>query len=47
MLGERATTEITQTDNSQGFNKLKQDAKDGGNIAGDAKKHWKKRQVSR
>jgi DNA-damage-inducible protein D len=37
MLGERATTEITQTDNSQGFNKLKQDAKDGGKIAGDAK----------
>ena len=27
MLDERATTEITQTDNSQGFNKLKQDAK--------------------
>jgi len=37
MLGERATTEITQTDNSQGFDKLKQDAKDGGVIAGDAK----------
>jgi len=30
MLGERATTEITQTDNSQGLNKLKQDAKDRG-----------------
>lgn len=37
MLGERATTEITQTDDSQGFNKLKKDAKDGGKIAGDAK----------
>ncbi len=43
MLGERATTEITQTDNSKGFNKLKQDAKDGGNIAGDAKKALEKK----
>jgi len=38
MLGERATTEITQTNDSQGFKKLKQDARDGGKIAGDAKK---------
>ncbi len=38
MLGERGTTEITQTDNSQGFKKLKQDAFDGGTIAGDTKK---------
>ncbi|MBI9038697.1 MAG: hypothetical protein JEY97_11235 [Bacteroidales bacterium] len=36
-LGERATTEITQTNDSQGFGKLKQDAKEGGKIAGDAK----------
>ncbi len=43
MVGERATTEITQTDNSQGFNKLKQDAKDGGKIAGDAKKELEKK----
>ena len=43
MLGERATTEITQTDNSQGFKKLKQDAKDGGKIAGDAKKALEKK----
>ena len=43
MLGERATTEITQTDDSQGFNKLKQDAKDGGKIAGDAKKALEKK----
>ncbi len=43
MVGERATTEITQTDNSQGFNKLKQDAKDGGKIAGDAKKALEKK----
>ncbi len=43
MLGERATTEITQTDNSQGFNKLKKDAKDGGKIAGDAKRALEKK----
>jgi DNA-damage-inducible protein D len=43
MLGERATTEITQTDNSQGFDKLKRDAKDGGKIAGDAKKALEKK----
>ena len=43
MLGERATTEITQTDNSQGFDKLKQDANDGGKIAGDAKKALEKK----
>jgi len=38
MLGERATTEITQTQDSQGFKNLKKDAKEGGKIAGDAKK---------
>ena len=43
MLGERATTEITKTDNSQGFTKLKQDASDGGTIAGDAKKALEKK----
>ena len=43
MLGERATTEITQTNNSQGFDKLKQDANDGGKIAGDAKKALEKK----
>ncbi len=43
MLGERATTEITQTENSKGLNKLKQDAKDGGTIAGDAKKALEKK----
>ncbi|MCP5064038.1 MAG: phage antirepressor protein, partial [Ignavibacteriae bacterium] len=36
--GERATTEITQTQDTLGFNNLKQDAKEGGKIAGDAKK---------
>jgi len=39
----KATTEITQTDNSQGFDKLKFDAKDGGKIAGDAKKALEKK----
>ncbi len=43
MLGERATTEITQTDNSKGFKKLQKDAKDGGKIAGDAKKALEKK----
>ncbi|MBT3169500.1 MAG: Bro-N domain-containing protein [Candidatus Cloacimonetes bacterium] len=43
MLGERATTEITQTNDSQGFNKLKKDAKEGGKIAGDAKKALEKK----
>ncbi len=37
MLGERATTEITQTNNSKGFYELKADANAGGKIAGDAK----------
>jgi DNA-damage-inducible protein D len=43
MLGERATTEITQTNDSLGFIKLKQDAKEGGKIAGDAKKALEKK----
>lgn len=38
MLGERATTEITQTNDTIGFNGLKNDAAEGGKIAGDAKK---------
>ncbi len=38
MLGERATTEITQTQDTKGFSNLKQDAKEGGEIAGDARK---------
>jgi len=43
MLGERSTTEITQTENSKGFKKLQKDAKDGGKIAGDAKKALEKK----
>ncbi len=38
MLGERATTEIHKTENSQGLLKLKKDAEIGGDIAGGARK---------
>ena len=38
MLGERATTEIHRTEDSQGISKLKSDAKAGGDIAGGARK---------
>ena len=38
MLGERATTEITQTKDSQGFHELRDDALEGGTIAGNARK---------
>ncbi len=34
---ERATTEITQTRDTEGFTNLKSDASEGGKIAGDAK----------
>lgn len=34
MLGEATTTKLTQTRDSQGFGKLKQDASDGGGVAG-------------
>ncbi len=43
MLGERATTEITQTNDSEGFPQLQDDAKEGGKIAGDAKKALEKK----
>ena len=43
MLGERATTEIHRTEDSQGVPKLKSDAKAGGNIAGNARKELEKR----
>ena len=43
MLGERATTEITQANDSQGFPNLHNDAEDGGKIAGDAKKALEKK----
>src|SRR3990167_4938432 len=43
MLGERATTEIHRTEDSQGVVKLKKDANAGGEIAGDARKALEKR----
>ena len=43
MLGERSTTEIHRTENSQGVSKLKSDAVAGGAIAGGARKKLEKR----
>jgi hypothetical protein len=42
MLGERSTTEIHRTENSEGILKLKQDANRGGRIAGNARKELEK-----
>lgn len=43
MLGERATTEIHKNEDSQGVEKLKEDAKIGGGIAGGARKALEKK----
>jgi DNA-damage-inducible protein D len=43
MLGEAATTEITKNKDAQGFNKNKQSAKEGGNVAGKARKDLEKK----
>src|SRR3989339_1067655 len=43
MLGERSTTEIHRTDDSQGIPKLKKDAREGGEIAGVARRKLEKR----
>ncbi len=43
MLSERATTEIHRTEDSQGIQKLKKDAREGGSIAGNARKQLEKR----
>ena len=43
MLGERSTTEIHRTENSQGMPKLKSDAITGGDIAGGARKKLEQR----
>ena len=43
MLGERATTEIHKNEDSKGIEKLKDDAKSGGSIAGGARKQLEKR----
>jgi len=43
MLGERSTTEIHRKEDSQGYPKLKQDAVDGGTIAGNARRQLETR----
>ncbi len=43
MLGEASTTEIARNKNAQGFNKNKIAARDGGSIAGKARKDLEKR----
>src|SRR3990167_577744 len=43
MLGERATTEIHRTEDSKGAEKLRGDAKAGGDIAGGARKKLEER----
>ncbi|MBU1104760.1 Bro-N domain-containing protein [Candidatus Parcubacteria bacterium] len=43
MLGERSTTEIHRNENSKGVKKLKEDAKVGGSIAGNARKELEKK----
>ena len=43
MPGEAATTEITKNKNAQGFDKNKQAAQKGGNVAGKARKDLEKK----
>ena len=43
MLGELATTEISKTENPQGFEESKIVARDGGNIAGNALRELEER----
>lgn len=43
MLGERSSTEIHRNEDSVGMDKLKSDARAGGEIAGDARKKLEKR----
>ena len=43
MLGERSTTEIHRNEDSQGAKKLKDDARVGGRIAGNARKELEKK----
>ena len=42
MLGERSTTEIHKTEDSDGIKKLKDDARRGGKVAGNARKELEK-----
>ncbi len=46
MLGEATTTKITKDRDSKGFTPLKQDAKEGGEVAGSARKDIEKGQAS-
>ncbi|MCG2719471.1 MAG: phage antirepressor protein, partial [Nanoarchaeota archaeon] len=43
MVGEKATTDITKERDSQEFVKLKKDAKEGGEIAGNTRKDIEKK----
>lgn len=43
MLGERSTTEIHRVEDSKGMKKLSKDAKEGGEIAGVARKRLEHR----
>ncbi|MFA6160010.1 MAG: hypothetical protein WC678_02890 [Parcubacteria group bacterium] len=43
MLGERSTTEIHRNEDSRGLEKLQEDAKFGGRIAGNAKAELEKK----
>ncbi len=43
MLGEKSTTEIHKTEDSKGVNKLKEDARFGGEIAGGARRNLEKK----
>ena len=43
MLGEKTTAEITKERNSQGFDECKESAKEGGQVAGSARKDVEKR----
>lgn len=43
MLGEASTTEIAQNKNAQGFNQNKKAAKEGGNVAGNARKELERK----
>jgi DNA-damage-inducible protein D len=43
MLGEKVTTEITKNKNKKGFDKCKESAKEGGEVAGKARKHAEKK----
>ena len=43
MLGEKVATEVTRKNNSQGFDECLDSAKEGGEVAGNARKDTEKR----